>query len=502
MLLALVLCDGTLLDDVELRGLVVRCGEEASGPPLAPCRPATCAAAFFSEWPAVAFRGDVFAPVRCDACRGDGNATGTPRAEVLPAFCSCVAPAIGTAAELHDAGLDGALRVTLWGDSTARNAVVPLTHLAFLAASAASNASFDAGALYEGGVVRPSRAALAAYEAAARRGGAAEKEAPLQDFFGRAAGDPNDRNTSYMYFGGHDQSHPHFYAHPDAREAYDARGKDAAYASREAVVRWDSPTYKGLEEGTARLDRDIANARDRPPDRSARRFRTHLHLVNAGAHLLHRFRAEGYPPTRPPDPRAQFSQFRSFRADLADAFHAKVRYALAAGELGGTVLAWRATGYVCRGGLYGEWLSNANAAAGALTSHRSPASGVCEAFERAAWAAAGAPPWGDVSLAAACARGNMGPRGGEYTNELADGAVRHLNRCYFDDDVAALPPGFPCPDDLRGVANRTTWRLPGVYFLAYNTLSQSTCGQIRHSDGIHVDQVVLPMLRSFLAAVQ
>lgn len=476
MLLALVLCDGTLLDDVELRGLVVRCGEEASGPPLAPCRPAMCAAAFFSEWPTVAFRGDVFAPVRCDACRGDGNATGTPGAEVLPAFCSCVAPAIGTAAELHDAGLDGALRVTLWGDSTARNAVVPLTYLAFLAASAASNASFDAGALYEGGVVRPSRAALAAYEAAARRGGAAEKEAPLQDFFGRA-------NTSVFKH---------------------RRGtrKDPAYASREAVVRWDSPTYRGLKEGIARLDRDIANARDRPPDRSARRFRTHLHLVNAGAHMLHRFRAEGHPPTKPPVIMAQFSQFRSFRADLADAFHAKVRYALAAGELGGTVLAWRATGFVCRGGLYGEWLANADAAAGALTSHRSPASGVCEAFERAAWAAAGAPPWGDVSLAAACARGNMGPRGGEYTNELADGAVRHLNRCYFDDDVAALPPGFPCPDDLRGVANRTAWRLPGVYFLAYNTLSQSTCGQIRHSDGIHVNQVVLPMLRSFLAAVQ
>ena len=72
VLLALVLCDGTLLDDVELRGLVVRCGEEASGPPLAPCRPATCAAAFFSEWPAVAFRGQI--------------PQGTPLPHARPAF--------------------------------------------------------------------------------------------------------------------------------------------------------------------------------------------------------------------------------------------------------------------------------------------------------------------------------------------------------------------------------------------------------------------------------
>ena len=110
------------------------------------------------------------------------------------------------------------------------------------------------------------------------------------------------------------------------------------------------------------------------------------------------------------------------------------------------------------------------------------------------------PPWGGVSLREACAHATMGPLASEYTNELAAEAIGLLNRCYLTDD-APLPPGFPCPADVRGLARRKpAWRLPGVYFMAYNELTRRTCGHVE-SDGIHVGQVVLPMLRSLLAAV-
>jgi len=193
------------------------------------------------------------------------------------------------------------------------------------------------------------------------------------------------------------------------------------------------------------------------------------------------------------------------RSRIADAFHFKVRGALAAGaaELERTVLAWRATGFICKRGLYGAWLAAEEGTASSLSTPRAKVSGVCEAYLARAWAAFPDPPWGSVSVEEYCAHGNQGPRGGEFTNDLAAETVRHLNACYFAANrTAPLPPGFPCPDDLRGVANRREWRLPGVYFLAYNELTLTTCEHVDHSDGIHVRQVVLPMLRSFLAAVQ
>ena len=70
----------------------------------------------------------------------------------------------------------------------------------------------------------------------------------------------------------------------------------------------------------------------------------------------------------------------------------------------------------------------------------------------------------------------MNSGGSEWLNDLAAQVVRLLNRCYLSADDRALPPGFPCPDDLRGLALRRPWRLPGVYFSSYNALSQQTCG--------------------------
>ena len=97
----------------------------------------------------------------------------------------------------------------------------------------------------------------------------------------------------------------------------------------------------------------------------------------------------------------------------------------------------------------------------------------------------------------------MSPAGGEWLNDLAAQTVRLLNRCYLDGAAGRpLPAGFPCPDDLRGVARRRRWRLPGVYFVSYNALGFELCGRTSSHDAIHADQTYLPLLRALLAGLQ
>ena len=195
------------------------------------------------------------------------------------------------------------------------------------------------------------------------------------------------------------------------------------------------------------------------------------------------------------------ANIKSYRADIADAFHALLRRALAAdGALEGTVLIWRATVFVCTHGLYGKWLEAAVEDAETLATPRAAGSAVCEDSFRGVWDAAPEPAWGRISLTEACSHGRMNSAGSEWLNDLAAQAVRLLNRCYLSADDGALPRDFPCPADLRGLALRRPWRLPGVYFSAYNALSQQICGRIAHADGVHMDQSYLPLLRSLLAA--
>ena len=53
-------------------------------------------------------------------------------------------------------------------------------------------------------------------------------------------------------------------------------------------------------------------------------------------------------------------------------------------------------------------------------------------------------------------------------------------RCYH----AAPPLGFPCPDDVRGVAGREAWPLPGLRILRADAISRTFCGVVK-GDAVH-----------------
>ena len=120
----------SLIDDVELRGVIVRCRsrrfapmskhgfshELPLGPPAPACSPPMCAAMFFQEWPRVAFHSpDLFGRIRCDGL--DGNATQPHPDTPIPPFCTCFAGPVDTPVALHDAGLNADIHITMWGDS-------------------------------------------------------------------------------------------------------------------------------------------------------------------------------------------------------------------------------------------------------------------------------------------------------------------------------------------------------------------------------------------------
>ena len=131
----------------------------------------------------------------------------------------------------------------------------------------------------------------------------------------------------------------------------------------------------------------------------------------------------------------------------------------------GVAAAWLqlADSSLCRRGVAGTrarhtgaWREAANSVATALLTPRSPGQGMCEAVNKYAWDTSPEPPWGAIRLGDACAWGVLSPKGSEWINGLAAETVRLLNRCYLTEngDGHPFPTGFPCPDDVRGVALR------------------------------------------------
>jgi len=465
----------SLIDDVELRGVIVRCRsrrfapmskhgfshELPLGPPAPACSPPMCAAMFFQEWPRVAFHSpDLFGRIRCDGL--DGNATQPHPDTPIPPFCTCFAGPVDTPVALHDAGLNADIHITMWGDSTTREAQSTIAELSKLAAMGHAAATGD--------VVELTRGAIDHHLAIDP---ANETAIPLSGVFFRF----------------------HHMPHPEAKRGWAMINRHPLQAG--ATYYYHRASYRGLRAG---IDEG-----GRAPNqvRRERAARAHVVLLNDGVHHL--------ATNRPGGRRAAGHHVRplgtkliSYRADIAEAFHTQVRRALTSDSLKGLVLTWRATVHICQRRMYGAWREAANSVATALLTPRSPGQGMCEAVNKYAWDTSPEPPWGAIRLGDACAWGVLSPKGSEWINGLAAETVRLLNRCYLTEngDGHPFPTGFPCPDDVRGVALRRKWRLPGIYWVSYHAITKELCGRVDCRDGIHMYQSYLPMFRAIVAAVQ
>ena len=105
--------------------------------------------------------------------------------------------------------------------------------------------------------------------------------------------------------------------------------------------------------------------------------------------------------------------------------------------------------------------------------------------------------WREIYLREACTHAAVDAHGAEFLNRVAAETIREINACY----LLAHDDAVPCPDDLRGVAiRRPEWRLPGVYVLSVDQIGATLCGHV-DGDGVHAEQVYLPMTRALLAAL-
>ena len=275
----------------------------------------------------------------------------------------------------------------------------------------------------------------------------------------------------------------------------------------QAKIIVDKQTYLRLRDaapGTWNHEADAYNSKRRVRVPAGTR---RVWMLSGGLHLLGVYPARGIVSTtsnrgmRRMDP-----SLKSYRHQIAEAFHDLARRAVRDGVLEDTVLLWRATNFICIRGQYGAWRAAAEGRAAELRTPRGQGAALCAAEEREAWRREAAPAWGGIGLAEACDRATMSPDGGEYLNELAAETLRLLNRCYLDperggDDLGALGAGFPCPSDLRGLATRTSWRLPGVFFVGGNHLGRALCGRTS-GDGVHSPQIFVPLTRMLLAAIR
>ena len=92
-------------------------------------------------------------------------------------------------------------------------------------------------------------------------------------------------------------------------------------------------------------------------------------------------------------------------------------------------------------------------------------------------------------------RGRSRRYGSRFLNDRAAAAVSELNACYLGGPTSE---DFPCPADVRGVAGRAEWRLPGIRVLAADAYSRAFCGTFR-GDAVHVSQNHVLLARSLFA---
>ena len=476
------LANFSLFDAVMLDGVRGECSDAPAGAAPAAGRPrcgaAMCASLFLQELPRSmpSPRLDFLGGVRCEAFAAKARAADAP-------LCSCAAPPIDTLARFRRAA-DGLALVT-WGDSTARNYGEVLQMLEALGDLAGPKAA----AYYAERVVKATRAATRA--------------------------EPVDYQS--IWCGGKKACAAELAAVRGLRAQGDAPAAAAAAPWKGLSHIWDKHTYLRLVDAKPDLFNHDAHPSNPRRRRSLAPGTTRAWLINAGLHSLGSFDAgplewlaeRGEYRGRHMNPRLAF-----YRSDIANATHALLRQALAAPPRGGgayarLVLVWKATVFVCPRGLYGDWAAAAKALASAPRTPRSAASASCVGASEADWTRGPAPAWGALGLREACTHATVDAHGAEFLNRIAAETIREINACYLlaHDDAAARArwdgarDAVPCPDDLRGVAiRRPEWRLPGVYVLSVDQIGATLCGHV-DGDGVHAEQVYLPMTRALLAAL-
>ncbi|KAJ1450460.1 hypothetical protein M885DRAFT_532332 [Pelagophyceae sp. CCMP2097] len=357
--------------------------------------------------------------------------------------CECRVPALETASQLREA-LQGTSFV-FRGDSTSRNGLAPLGVLIAVASHSHLN---ESRAYFADSVIGQTRDAL------------------RRDLSQIWPGMPPRRDGAKFVPKAIREPAP-FLKHP---------------APHVAVGLYDNDSYHGLMQANiSKFGHSAANTDD-----------ARFWILNYGVHMLHA------------EPARKLSlQLQTFQADVAASFHDMVRHAVKSNTLDRTILAWRATNNICRKAMYGDWAAALDALNATDGTGAAKFDG-CVAAHSADWAsnakkAEMASNWPVLPLRAACARGTMDQRGVGLLNGLAQQTVRKLHGCYTGD---TKEDDSICPSDLRGVAHRHSWRLPGVLYVASDAFGEALCRDLPQSkihDGYHAIQLFLPLFRVLFA---
>lgn len=232
---------------------------------------------------------------------------------------------------------------------------------------------------------------------------------------------------------------------------------------------FDAESYHGFANASvAKVNHDaVLGVPVWPGNDNVRR----IWVMNYGLHVLHAH------PGRP----LTYAKDANYVSDFADVAHGVVRWSLARGALARTALVWRHTNFVCDKNLYGAW----DAALRSLESEpRTAAAPLVKSCVDDARRERPPPRrrYGTLSPEAMCANVTIDAYGSAFLNGVAEHFVDDLNACWVGG--ATRRPGFPCPDDVRGVAGREAWPLPGLRILRADAISRTFCGVVK-GDAVH-----------------